>query len=144
MFGSGAENNSGGGYTSLRDMVDGGGAGRSGDKFVGGLRSGLLNAIGVRPLGYNQRQAEMQQMQQQMPQRRPMARPQGNPMMVAPPPRPEVRPMQLQPISQQPLVGGYGGMDEYTAAMLRAINSAPQAQPMMSPEQLVNVMRGYY
>ena len=130
-----------GGYTGLRDMVDGGGAGRSGDTFQGGgLRSGLLNAIGVRPLGYNQRQAEMQK----SPQRRPMMQ-QGNSMQQRPMQRPDVRPMMpLQPISVQPLVGGYGGMDEYTAAMMRAINSAPQAKPMMSREQLVNVMRGYY
>ena len=130
-----------GGYTGLRDMFDGGGAGRSGDTFQGGgLRSGLLNAIGVRPLGYNQRQAEMQK----SPQRRPMMQ-QGNSMQQRPMQRPDVRPMMpLQPISVQPLVGGYGGMDEYTAAMMRAINSAPQAKPMMSREQLVNVMRGYY
>lgn len=130
-----------GGYTGLKDMVDGGGAGRSGDTFQGGgLRSGLLNAIGVRPLGYNQRQAEMQQ----TPQRRPMMM-QGNPMQQRPMQRPDVRPMMpLQPISVQPLMGNGMPMDEYTAAMLRAINSAPQAKPMMSREQLMNVMRGYY
>lgn len=131
-----------GGYTGLKDMVDGGGAGRSGDTFQGGgLRSGLLNAIGVRPLGYNQRQAEMQQ----TPQRRPMMQPPRNPMMVAPPPRPDVRPlMPLQPISVQPLMGNNMPMDEWAATMLRAINSAPQAQPQMSREQLLNIMRGYY
>lgn len=39
------------GYTGLKDMVDGGGAGRSGAKFEGGPFSGALNAMGVKPLG---------------------------------------------------------------------------------------------
>lgn len=38
-----------------RDMIDGGGPGRSGDTFQGGLFSGLLNTVGVRPAGYRQR-----------------------------------------------------------------------------------------
>lgn len=38
-----------------RDMIDGGGPGRSGDTFQGGLASGLLNTLGVRPAGYRQR-----------------------------------------------------------------------------------------
>lgn len=41
-----------GGYTGLRDMVDGGGPGRSGSTFSGGgLVSGALNAAGVSPVG---------------------------------------------------------------------------------------------
>ena len=43
--------NNGGGYTSIRDMFDGGGAGQSGDTFSGGPLSGTLNRIGVRPIG---------------------------------------------------------------------------------------------
>lgn len=43
------------GYTGLRDMVDGAGPGASGSQFRGGLYSGLLNAIGVSPLGQGQR-----------------------------------------------------------------------------------------
>lgn len=39
-----------GGFTSIRDMFDGGGAGRSGDTFKGGPLSGKLNEIGVRPV----------------------------------------------------------------------------------------------
>ena len=38
-----------------RDMIDGGGPGRSGDTFQGGIFSGLLNTLGVRPAGYRQR-----------------------------------------------------------------------------------------
>lgn len=38
-------------YTSLADMFNGGGAGRSGSTFQGGPLSGTLNAVGVRPAG---------------------------------------------------------------------------------------------
>lgn len=41
----------GGKYTGLKDMFDGGGAGRSGSKFEGGMFSNVLNSIGVKPLG---------------------------------------------------------------------------------------------
>lgn len=44
--------------SALRDMFDGGGRGRYGDTFEGGPLSGLLNAIGVRPLGYNDRMGD--------------------------------------------------------------------------------------
>ncbi len=42
----------------LRDMFDGGGMGRSGQKFEGGPFSAILNALGVKPMGYNDRMAE--------------------------------------------------------------------------------------
>lgn len=38
--------------SALRDMLDGGGRGQAGPTFEGGPLSGLLNAIGVRPMGY--------------------------------------------------------------------------------------------
>lgn len=41
---------SGGGFTSIRDMFDGGGAGKSGSTFQGGPLSGVLNSIGVKPV----------------------------------------------------------------------------------------------
>lgn len=40
---------SGGGYTSLRDMFDGGGAGTSGSTFSGNPLSNILNRVGVAP-----------------------------------------------------------------------------------------------
>mgnify|MGYP001765340104 CR=1 FL=1 len=40
-----------GGYTGLRDMFNGGGPGASGSTFSGGPVSGLLNTVGVRPVG---------------------------------------------------------------------------------------------
>lgn len=45
------------GYTGLRDMVDGAGPGASGPRFQGGTYSGLLNAVGVRPVGQAARMA---------------------------------------------------------------------------------------
>ncbi len=38
-------------YTSLVDMFDGGGMGRSGSKFEGGPFSGMMNSLGVSPYG---------------------------------------------------------------------------------------------
>jgi hypothetical protein len=40
-----------GGYTSIRDMFDGGGRGGPGPTFQGGLMSGALNAAGISPYG---------------------------------------------------------------------------------------------
>lgn len=40
-----------GGYTGVRDMFDGGGPGRSGDKFSGGPLSGAANRAGISPKG---------------------------------------------------------------------------------------------
>ena len=49
----------------LRDMLDGGGRGRAGQRFEGGLLANIANALGFRPLGYQERLAAA----------RPMARP---------------------------------------------------------------------
>ena len=49
----------------LRDMFDGGGRGRAGQRFEGGLLADLANALGFKPLGYQERLAAA----------RPMARP---------------------------------------------------------------------
>ena len=38
-----------------RDFFDGGGLGRSGDRFVGGPMSMLANALGIKPMGYYDR-----------------------------------------------------------------------------------------
>jgi len=43
-------------FLNFRDMFDGGGRGRHGDTFQGGIFSDLLNNIGVRPHGYRARQ----------------------------------------------------------------------------------------
>lgn len=53
-------------YNNMRDMFDGGGAGRSGTRFEGGPMSDTLNNMGIRPMGY------MDSLGQQRPQARPM------------------------------------------------------------------------
>lgn len=40
-----------GGFTGIRDMFDGGGAGRSGSTFSGGPLSGAANRVGISPAG---------------------------------------------------------------------------------------------
>jgi hypothetical protein len=47
--------------SAFRDMINGGGAGMEGPRFEGGPISGLLNTIGVKPLGYNDRAANYQE-----------------------------------------------------------------------------------
>lgn len=42
------------GYTGITDMIDGGGPGKIGNTFKGGLYSGALNVLGVTPYGFNQ------------------------------------------------------------------------------------------
>jgi len=43
--------------SALRDMLDGGGRGRAGQRFEGGMLADLANALGFRPLGYQDRLA---------------------------------------------------------------------------------------
>jgi hypothetical protein len=75
-------------FTGLLDLIDGGGAGRSGNQFEGGLLSDILNALGVRPLGFRERQEEMGQ-----------TRPMMRPAMTAPTyqPAPAGVPLSAQP-----------------------------------------------
>lgn len=67
-------------YLGLIDMLDGGGAGRSGDTFEGGPLSNFLNDIGIRPMGYQDRLSAA----------RPMPQPGPRPTYMAPaaPPTP--------------------------------------------------------
>ena len=44
-----ASKSTGGGFTSVRDMFDGGGAGKSGTTFSGGPLSGIANRAGISP-----------------------------------------------------------------------------------------------
>lgn len=41
-----------GGYTSLKDFFDGGGAGKSGSMFSGSPLANILNTVGVKPAGH--------------------------------------------------------------------------------------------
>lgn len=98
-------------YKGLLDMLDGGGAGRSGQTFEGGPLSGILNALGIRPMGFIDRQAA--------------ARPMPRPMMA---PSPAMQP-QMAPPSPSPLVPS-----PITTATL-----PPMGQ--MSDEQLMQIIR---
>ena len=60
--------------SALRDMLDGGGRGRAGQRFEGGLLADLANALGFRPMGYEERLAAA----------RPMARPTRAAALAAP------------------------------------------------------------
>jgi hypothetical protein len=53
-------------FLGLLDMLDGGGAGRSGQTFEGGPLSGFLNALGIRPQGYQDRLADARPMPRPM------------------------------------------------------------------------------
>lgn len=110
-------------FISLRDMFDGGGAGRSGQKFEGGGLSDLLNGLGIRPMGFKDR----------LEQARPMARPAGlgqpGPMapaapQMAPPPNPyaagAITQSTLPPPGQMP-------NEELVRLILQALQSAPSA-----------------
>jgi hypothetical protein len=54
-------------YTGLLDLINGGGAGQAGQTFQGGALSELLNSLGIRPMGYQNRMAEAQQQPTMMP-----------------------------------------------------------------------------
>jgi hypothetical protein len=53
-------------FLGLLDMLDGGGAGRSGQTFEGGPLSGFLNALGIRPQGYQERMEQERMMPRPM------------------------------------------------------------------------------
>jgi hypothetical protein len=99
-------------YRGLIDMLNGGGAGRAGDTFEGGPLSGLLNSLGIRPMGYQDRLAAA----------RPMPRPMMAPTMVTPA-MPATAPV-------QPPVNVYGPGAVTTTSLDR-----------MSDEELIQMIR---
>lgn len=66
-------------FLGLLDMLDGGGAGRSGQAFEGGPLSGLMNALGVRPMGHQERLEAARPMPRPMQPAAPMAAPMATP-----------------------------------------------------------------
>lgn len=103
-------------YRGLLDMLDGGGMGQSGQKFEGGLFSGLLNALGIRPIGYAARLED--------------ARPQPRPQGLVPPPQP------APPIQTQPLLGPYS-LDHIREAIDRGrLPAGPPLRPAAPPTAL--------
>jgi hypothetical protein len=106
-------------FISLRDMFDGGGPGAAGDTFKGGPFSGFLNDLGVKPMGYLDRMAQMPR-----PQPRPAALGQRPPAM---PPLPPPDPYSL-PITQTALPPpGAMPNEELIRMILQALQAPPGA-----------------
>ena len=107
-------------YRGLLDMLDGGGAGRAGEKFEGGPLSGLLNMLGIRPMGYRDR------LQQQAT----MGTSSGG--GYAPSPAPAPIPA---PITTTPLIGSLTPQD-ILAAIERSQPPRISALPPQPPTQM--------
>lgn len=101
-----------GGFKGISDMIDGGGAGASGPMFEGGAISDIGNALGIKPLGYHDRQQAMSQVRPQM--RPPMGGAPAMPPMGAPPVAPPApSPVSAHPLPPQPGQPGYSPMMAY-------------------------------
>lgn len=111
-------------FLSLKDMFDGGGAGASGTAFKGGPLSGLLNELGIRPMGYRDAMERMK------PMARPAAAPMAAPASPASPAAPPMAPP--PPVAVQPLVGSLTPED-----IMAAINrGAPGGPNVMQPQRM--------
>ena len=118
-------------YLGLLDMLDGGGPGRAGSTFEGGPLSGLLNLLGIRPMGYADRMA-------QAPTASPMApAPMGGGMAPPAPRRAPAAPQMMAPALTGPAGGprpemqgrpAIAGMD-YTPPGLMTPAPMPQITP---------------
>ena len=73
-------------YIDFRDMIDGGGAGRSGREFEGAFGP-LLDTLGIRPLGYREAHAADMEREQRLAEARARAY-RTQPARPAPPPAP--------------------------------------------------------
>ena len=106
-------------FQGLLDMINGGGAGQAGQTFEGGPLSGLLNLLGIRPQGYQDRLAA--------------ARPQPRPMMPMPTHAPQPAPAAPNPyaptaITTTTLPPAGQLSDEQLVQMIRqALTAAPSA-----------------
>ena len=111
-------------YQGLLDMLNGGGAGRAGQTFEGGGLSGLLNSLGIRPMGYRDRLAE--------------AQPAPNPMMMAP----RVSTMGAPPATgNYAYVAGRPDMAGPAAAMPNTLGGISMpGQPNLTEEQIIQLL----
>ena len=105
-------------YQGLLDMINGGGAGQAGETFQGGALSDLLNSLGIRPMGYRDRQAEQAPPEMLQPRISSMGAP--APMM---PPQPS--PYAPGAITQTTLPPMGQMSDEQLMQMIRNALSAP-------------------
>lgn len=108
-------------YSGLLDMINGGGAGQAGETFQGGALSELLNSLGIRPMGYRDRQAE-QPPQMLQPRVSSMGAP--APMM---PPQPQPSPYAPGAITQTTLPPMIGQLstDQLRALIMQLQNAPP-------------------
>lgn len=120
-------------FLNFLDMINGGGAGQAGDKFEGGgLLSLLGNALGIKPQGYRERQAQAAVPMATPPaapavstRQRPQARPTGlglpmtgmdETLLEPPPPPPSYgMPPEQGPFFRDPRSMPSTGMDEALA-----------------------------
>jgi hypothetical protein len=111
-------------YRGLLDMLNGGGAGRAGQTFEGGGLSGLLNSLGIRPMGYRDRLAE--------------AQPAPNPMMMAP----RVSSMGAPPATgNYAYVAGRPDMAGPAATMPNTLGGISMpGQPNLTEEQIIQLL----
>lgn len=110
--------------SALRDMTDGGGAGRYGDTFEGGPISGLLNNIGVRPNGYRRRKAA--------PDRGSVDTPRGAPVAAPNPAMPPLRPVGMNPVTPYDEAARFGLL----APAPNVAYEAPTMPPVVPNENL--------
>ena len=131
----------------MRDAVNGGGWGQSGQTFSGGPYSNFANMIGVRPMGANQRGEEM--LQQALADAQAMAAQRGlnrvQPMGTSP--MPQMRPDQNRTMPMQALPmqgaapspsfqgGGVGGM------RMPVDMPTPQPQSYVSQDPRADLIR---
>lgn len=95
-------------FLNFLDMIDGGGAGATGNTFQGGgLLSDIANAV-AKPRGFADRQAQMAQ-----------ARPMGRPMAA-----PTAPAMPASPVAPQPMVQPQGGGQALKGQFYQAMQAA--------------------
>jgi hypothetical protein len=127
------------------DMMDGGGRGMAGDTFQGGLLSVILNAMGVRPAGYDARQAAMASASQGAPSlmaapvvstraMRPMMRPQAPMAMTAGAAQPGMNTMPDGETFLRQNIAAIPAINRPMMSMPSAEMSGSQMTPPMRPQ----------
>ena len=117
-------------YTGLLDMFNGGGAGASGQRFEGGFLSGLLNDLGIKPMGYRDR---MEAMQNTRPQLRPQVSMQSQPQPMQYGGRGDAA-MHSRPMQGSGMTPANAYAPQQGMTMGQSI-SAPQMPPQRQPMQ---------
>ena len=111
--------------SALRDMLDGGGRGRAGQRFEGGMLANLANALGIRPLGYEERLAA--------------ARPQARPTRAAAPSEPNWK----NPVAGMSIDGQgarFGEIDQSLSFGGQPLPQYPTSSPLAFGSPFQNAM----